>query len=285
VKKKPSAYNFRMRTQRCLWIVAKAFVNAAVPPALGVLPPRVPALKRRAISSRPLRRLDSSKISLLRSASLILALLLTVIAAAAQQPQSADAISITTKDVPAATLWNPYSFRLEATGGIELYHWHVVSGSLPRNLELHSSGEITGIVNQQGQFDFAVQAAGDSGAPSKPKQLTLNVETPLTAVWSRKSQVNGQRIDGSIKVSNTTGRDFDLTSAVLAVNDIGRATAIGYQHFPLKKNTREMELPFGDTLSPGTYVVNVDVVGEEPVSKMIFRTRLVTPTQSITQGP
>jgi hypothetical protein len=104
-------------------------------------------------------------------------------------------------------------------------------------------------------------------------------------VWNRKAQVNGQRIDGSVKVSNRTGRDFDLTFVVLAVNDIGRATAIGYQHFPLKKNTRDLTLPFGDTLSPGNYTVNVDVVGEEPISNRIFRARLVTEKESITQGP
>jgi len=97
--------------------------------------------------------------------------------------------------------------------------------------------------------------------------------------------VNGQRIDGSIKVSNRSGRDFDLTFIVLAVNDIGRATAIGYQHFPLKKNTRNMEIPFGENLSPGNYAVNVDVVGEEPQSNRIFRARLVTGKESITQGP
>ena len=93
--------------------------------------------------------------------------------------------------------------------------------------------------------------------------------------------MNGNRIDGSIKVSNTTGRDFDLTFDVLAVNEIGRATAIGYQHFRLKKNTRDMELPFGDTLAPGAYVVHVDVVAEEPESKMILRTRMAAPKQTI----
>jgi len=72
-----------------------------------------------------------------------------------------------------------------------------------------------------------------------------------------------------------------LTFDVLAVNEIGRATAIGYQHFTLKKNTRDMELPFGDTLSPGAYVVHIDVVAEEPESKMILRTRMAAPKQTI----
>jgi hypothetical protein len=111
------------------------------------------------------------------------------------------------------------------------------------------------------------------------------VETPFSVEWDRKAQANGQRIDGAVKVSNRTGRDFDLTFVVLAVNEIGRATAIGYQHFSLKRNTRDFALPFGDTLSAGNYTVNVDVVGEEPVSNRIFRARLVMPKQTIAQGP
>jgi hypothetical protein len=193
--------------------------------------------------------------------------------------------TITTKDLPAGTLWNRYNYQLQADGGTEPYHWRVVIGSLPRGLELQDSGQITGVVNQAGELDFLIQATDRNGVRSQPKKFTLAIEPPLRADWLKKSQVNGTRIDGSVKVSNTSGRDFDLTFVVLAVNDIGRATAIGYQHFPLKKNTRDMELPFGDTLSPGNYVVNVDLVGEEPVSHTIFRTRLVTPKQTIAQSP
>lgn len=211
-------------------------------------------------------------------------LMLAAITVAAAQ-DSKSTLSITTKELPAATLWNRYTYQLQAEGGIEPYHWRVVIGSLPRGLELQDSGQIIGVVNQAGELDFLIQATDRNGVRSQPKKFTLAVEPPLRADWLKKSQVSGTRIDGSVKVSNTSGRDFDLTFVVLAVNDIGRATAIGYQHFPLKKNTRDMELPFGDTLGPGNYVVNVDLVGEEPVSRTIFRTRLATPKQSIAQSP
>ena len=210
-------------------------------------------------------------------------LMLAAVATSAQDSKST--ISITAKELPIATLWNRYTFQLQADGGIEPYHWRVVSGSLPRELELQDSGRISGVLNQARELDVLIQVTDRAGARSQPKKFTLAVEPPLRADWLNKSQVNGARIDGSVKVSNTTGRDFDLTFVVLAVNDIGRATAIGYQHFPLKKNTRDQELPFGDTLSPGNYVVNVDLVGEEPVSRTIFRTRLVTPKETIAQSP
>jgi hypothetical protein len=199
----------------------------------------------------------------------------------AQQAQPSGALVVTTKELPAASLWSPYDFRLQAGNGTAFYQWKIVSGSLPAKLEMRESGDIAGMIEAQGDFEFSVQATGQNSERSAPKKLTLNVETPLKTSWSRKTQVNGNRIEGSIKVSNTTGRDFDLTFVVLAVNENGRATAIGYQRFPLKTNTRDMELPFGETLPPGSYAVNVDVVGEEPQSKMIFRARLVDPKQTI----
>jgi len=204
----------------------------------------------------------------------------------AQQVPPSGSISVTTKALPKAFLWEGYMARLHASGGTEPYHWRVVRGSLPPGLWLSDEGFLTGDLNQPGEIEFTVLVRDNSNPRKQAEQkVLLRTETALTADWSRKAQVGGQRIDGSIKISNHTGRDFDLTFIVLAVNDIGRATAIGYQHFPLKKNTMDMEIPFGETLSPGNYAVNVDVVGEEPMSNHIFRTRLVTGKESVAQGP
>jgi hypothetical protein len=217
-------------------------------------------------------------------------LFLTVIFAAplgwTQQAPSSNSFSITTKTLPKALLWEAYTARLHASGGTEPYHWRIVRGSLSRTLSLSDDGTVTGSLSQPGEFDFTVLARDNSNPRKQAEQrVLLRTEPPLTAGWSRKAQVSGQRIDGSIKVSNHSGRDFDLTFIVLAVNNIGRATAIGYQRFPLKKDTMEMEIPFGETLSSGNYTVNVDVVGEEPISKHIFRARLVTGKESVAQTP
>jgi len=210
-----------------------------------------------------------------------LGVLLVAIAAISQT----DPLSIPAKEIPKASLWSPYNFHLQAAGGIPRYHWRIASGSLPPDLKMNDAGEVTGAPQESGQFEFEALLT-DSNRPPQAlrKKITIAIETPLTANWSTHAKVSGNRMDGAIKVSNHTGRDFDLTMIVLAVNDIGRATAIGYQHFPLKANTRDMEVPFGDTLSRGNYAVNVDVVGEEPVSNRIFRARLVT-QQSVSQGP
>lgn len=207
----------------------------------------------------------------------------------AQSPGAAP-LTITTKQLPPASLWSPYGlehrygFSLQAEGGVGPHHWRIDSGSLPHGMKLDgASGMISGTPDETGQFELSI-LVGDK-IQSVKKKYTLTVETPLTIGWDSKAMVNGNRIDGSIKVSNQTGRDLDLTFIVLAVNDIGRATAIGYQHFRLKQQTRDFELPFGNTLSPGNYVVNVDVVGEEPISNQIFRARLVTRKESIAETP
>jgi hypothetical protein len=201
------------------------------------------------------------------------------------QDSAAEPLAITTKTLPDASLWNCYGSRgrngvnLRSSGGSGTHRWRVVGGSLPRGLTLQEFGILTGYPEQAGDFGFTVLVS--DGEYEVKRKFVLKVERPFFADWARKSQVNGSRVDGSIKVSNTTGRDFDVTFVVLAVNEIGRATAIGYQRFTLKSNTRDMELPFGDTLAPGSYDVNIDVVAEEPQSRMIFRGRLVAPKQTI----
>ena len=190
------------------------------------------------------------------------------------------------ENLPSAHLWERYSYNLTASGGIAPYRWMVRSGSLPHEFKLDEFGELSGIPEEPRQFEFT-SLVRDSSNPTEQQQkkFVLSTETPLTAEWDHAAHVIGTRIDGSIKVSNRTGRDFDLTVVVLAVNDIGRATAIGFQHFSLKKDTRDFDIPFGDSVSRGSYVVNVDVVAEEPASNRIFRARLVTAEQQVTQGP
>jgi hypothetical protein len=213
----------------------------------------------------------------------LLNVLLFAIGLPAQQPS----LAIPDKEnLPPAHLWENYSYRLSASGGVAPYHWTLLGGSLPRGFQLNEFGELTGTPQEPEQLEFtAIVRDSSNPAGQQKKKFVLGTEPPLTAEWGHTARVSGQRIEGSIKVSNRTGRDFDVTVIVLAVNDIGRATAIGYQHFSLKRDTRNFDIPFGDHVSRGTYAVNVDVVAEEPVSTRVFRARLVTGEQQVTQGP
>jgi hypothetical protein len=108
----------------------------------------------------------------------------------------------------------------------------------------------------------------------------------LSLKWKTPAHVSGNRVEGSAEVSNTTPDDIDLTFIVMAVPDNGRATAIGYQHFLLHRGTVGKELPFGETLPHGGYVVHVDAVGEVSPKNLIYRDRIQTPGQlQVAMGP
>jgi hypothetical protein len=145
---------------------------------------------------------------------------------------------------------------------------------------------LSGTPRESGEFHFVVTVA-DTTIPARERnqELVLQVLGALVVEWSRHATVVGQRVEGSVKISNQTEDDFDLTFVVVAVNDNGRATALGYQRFTLKKGTTGMEIPFGETLPTGAYEVNVDVVAEVPSTNTIRRRRLVTADKLTVQQP
>ncbi|MBZ5705325.1 MAG: putative Ig domain-containing protein [Acidobacteriia bacterium] len=202
----------------------------------------------------------------------------TALAVAGQQAAATgEPLSIRTVNLSKANLRQQYRYRLEAQGGVSPLQWRLTSGSLAPGLALGEDGILSGVPTRAGEFRFTVTVR-DSGKPvyERSQELVLRVVTPLLAEWSEYPKINGQRVEGAIKVSNGTDRDFDLTVIILAVNEIGRATAVGYQHVTLKQETSELAIPFGENLPPGAYEVNVDVVAEVPAIDTIYRARLVT---------
>ena len=216
----------------------------------------------------------------------LLALLTPVHIAAQQGAATGEPIVINDTIPPKAFLRLPYRYQLEAKGGIAPLQWTVINGSLPPGLLLGPDGVVSGTPKATGEFSFTVTAT-DSAKPQhkRTQKLTLEVMEPLLVKWSKPSKVEGQRVDGSIKVSNQTGDDFDLTEIVVAVAENGRASAIGYQHFDLKKNTLDFEIPFGETLPHGTYQINVDVVAEVQATGSIYRSGLAGGKIVVKQGP
>ena len=194
-------------------------------------------------------------------------------------------IVVKTATLPKAYLRQPYRFEMQAEGGITPRKWQVISGSLPSGIILGVDGVLGGMPTETGVFSFSVKITDSDIPPHQiTKDFSLLVVTPLIVRWSQVPKISGHRVDGSIKVSDQTGDDFDLTMIVLAVNENGRATAIGYQHFPLKQNTLDFEIPFGENLPQGSYSVNVDVVAEVGATNNIFRARLATNIK-VVQGP
>jgi len=219
--------------------------------------------------------MNSLRWTFLPAAALWSVLVITNPLVAQQGAASGEPLAIRTTSLPRGYLHQPYQAKLEAQGGILPLHWERAEGTLPQGIELHPEGTLSGSPEATGEFHFTVNVI-DSGKPpmQRRQELVLTVVSPLGLQWGHYPKVNGQRIEGSIIVSNQAEHDVDLTTFIVAVAGNGRATALGYQHFSMKKNSTEQEIPFGENLPKGAYRVNVDAVAEVASSNTIYRARL-----------
>jgi hypothetical protein len=182
-------------------------------------------------------------------------------------------------ELPATYPHGPYQVNFHARGNyVPVLQWRIESGTLPPGIRLEENGMLHGEVERAGEFQFVV-VVRDGGSPQQAvhKAFVIKVVEGITLAWKVPAHVTGNRIDGSVEISNSTADDMDLTFDVKAVNENGRATEIGYQHFPLKKGTIGMTLPFGETLPHGSYTVYVDVNGEIAKRNAIYKEQLKTP--------
>jgi hypothetical protein len=209
------------------------------------------------------------------------------IATAQQGAATGQPLVVRTTSLPKAYLKQQYETRLEASGGITPLRWEITEGAAPAGIVLGRDGVLSGVPTETGEFKFTVTVT-DGGRPAaqRNQQLALTVVAPLMVQWGRYPKITGRRLEGSIIVSNQTGQDFDLTVIMMAVNETGRATAIGYQRLALKKGTTSLELPFGENLPEGSYELNVDAVAEVAATNSIYRARLVPKERfQMLQGP
>ena len=203
----------------------------------------------------------------MRISVLILMVLLATCLAAGQTLQI--------QAVPAqgAIVGQTATLPLVATGGSPPYTWRVAAGDLPPGLRLHPhSGKIDGTPTTPGDYRVTVVVV-NSSIPKFQIQtdVTIHVIAGLTVDWKEPPKVNGSTISGSAVVSNPTPEDFDLTVVIVAVNEIGRATTLGYQHFTLAGRSNSPVIPFGSSPGTGTYYVRLDAVAHHPNRHHIYR--------------
>jgi hypothetical protein len=203
---------------------------------------------------------------------------------AARQEEDSGLTIMNESPLPEASPLGTYEVRLLARGGTAPFRWRLEKGALPPGIELDRNGLLHGAARNGGEFHFTV-SVHDSGNQHAQKEFTILVHSALELKWKEMAHVDSKRIDGSVEVSNATHDDMDLTFIVLAVAPNGRATAIGYQHFTLRRGTIGQELPFGDTIARGTYVIYVDAVGEVSSKNLIYREQLQTHSLDVTVGP
>jgi hypothetical protein len=196
-------------------------------------------------------------------------------------------LAVVDEPLPSIEAGVEFHVLLHATGGVAPYVWSVASGDLPEGITLTPEGLLGGRATKAGTFTFVLKVE-DSGHPAHTisKDFRAEVSTSLLLEWTDPPKVHDNRIDGSVQVSNGCKDTFDLTVIIVAVAENGRATAIGYEHFPLKAGAISVRIPFGNTLPYGGYVIHADAIAEIPAKKTILRQRLQTPQPlQIIQGP
>jgi len=200
--------------------------------------------------------------------------------------QSSEPLVILESSLPPMDAGVDQRIQLHATGGVPPYRWAVI-GDLPEGMIFTADGVLMGRPTKPGAFAMTVSVF-DSGRPAHAinKEFRSLVTAALVLEWLRPPAVHGTQIDGAVQVSNSTQDKFDLTVFIVAVNQIGRATALGYQRLDLRPGSTNVQIPFTETLPPGTYVVHADAIAEIPAKGVILRQRLQTPgALHVTQGP
>lgn len=200
-------------------------------------------------------------------------------APSAEPEQAARQITISEATPGTAVLHAAYYFQLTAEGATPPLRWKLVKGELPPSVELDSiTGVIAGQPAELGDFTFTVEVRDASQPPlTAQREFTIHVAAALAVTWKTSPMVEGDKISGAVKLSNSTSDDFDFTLIVVAVNEYGKAFALGYQHFTLNRETTGLDIDFASNVPAGQYIVHVDAVAEVPQRDAIFRSRLQTP--------
>jgi|SRR5579871_1917911 len=178
-----------------------------------------------------------------------------------------------------AIVGEPFMLPLHATGGTQPYSWQVTSGELPPGCRLHArASNISGTPTAAGDYHFTL-SLNDASIPRQQVQrnFTVHVIAGLSIDWKQAPTVQGNTLAGSAVVSNQTPEDFTLTVVVVAVNQIGRATTLGYQHFKLAAEATTQVIPFSAAPGPGTYYVRADAIAHHVGRHRQYRASKQTP--------
>jgi len=226
-------------------------------------------------------RFPFNQITHRRNGSRVLPLLTLALVALGPRPASslpAPSLRIVEARLPDCLLGEAYDAALHATAGSEPLQWQVVKGRLPAGLRLEArTGRILGRCEAAGDVTFAVRVTDASKPPQwAEREFTLRVPPPIEVKWKDMPTVREGGIHGSVTLTNGLKQGYEVTLIIVAVNEVGKAFALGYQHHRLRPQAGGEDVEFGgDVVLPrGRYIVHVDAVGEDLVRKRIYRARL-----------
>lgn len=187
--------------------------------------------------------------------------------------QLGDQLTITDASLEICVVDQSCYQQLHATGGAVPLRWRIVRGSLPQGLQLDAaSGVVSGIAAGAAEYEVQIEVS-DARNPPRAASRVFSSRTvpPLVMDWGTPPTLQATTISGNMTVSNN-GRDvLDLTVIIVAVNETGKAFALGYEHFDLAAKTTERRITFSSQLPGGRYTVRADAIGEVAERQKIFR--------------
>ena len=192
-----------------------------------------------------------------------------------QMPARRPSLQIVTQKLPMPEIGQAYDFELKAIGGHRPYRWLIHGKPLPQGLRLEEqTGKIVGVPVSNQEFSVLVEVSDSSNPPLKvTKLLVASPTAPLTVLWTSAPSVHDSNIAGAVRVSNGSHDPMDTTVIVVAVNEVGKAFALRYEHLNLPAGMESPDLTFDIFEPSGQYSVHVDVVGEVASKNAIYRDR------------
>jgi hypothetical protein len=192
-----------------------------------------------------------------------------------QTRSKSQALQVMTANLPLPETGEKYEIRLRAIGGVPPYRWWIPATPLPPGLNLNvNTGLISGIPESSDEFSVLVQVTDSADPPGTHSKLLVASEgAPLTVRWTVRPHITATNIAGAVRVENGSSDSMDVTVIVMAVNEIGKAFALRYEHLSVAAGKETPDVKFDSSLSPGQYTAHADAIGEVPAKKASYRDR------------
>jgi hypothetical protein len=180
-----------------------------------------------------------------------------------------------TKVLPSGAIDKPYEAIVQVAGGTSPFLFRISQGKVPPGIILQQdTGALNGTPTAAGTYDFRISVVDASGK-TITREFRIEISDYLVAQWKQPPTLDSNTISGSLLVSNGSQDRFDLTVIVVAVNEVGKAFALGYQRLNLNPAQNQV-IPFSSTLPNGKYIVHADAVAEVSTRHLIHRVHLQT---------
>ena len=201
-----------------------------------------------------------------------------------QRPAARAQLVVVTDTLRQPVAHTPYTVQLVCQGGTPPYSWSIEKGKLPSGLQLDpKGGTLSGVPEAPAELTFTVRVTDSAEPPATAsRELKVRAVPALQLEWQRQPVLENEGIYGQVQVGNPSKDAYDLTFIIVAVNEIGKAFALGYQHFTLRPQATQT-ISFGASLPLGSYIVHADAVGEIAAKDIIRRARLQTPKPLVKQ--